>query len=159
MAGSDAVAVDTIAALVMNWDPSSIGYLKYLSDSGAGVMDVSKIRVVGNAVDDVRKDFGTLKIPPSGAKRIGTKIAPRFRVTRFEIKKDELNIDIAAAGDVKKIEYYIDNNICSEDLISENTHGSSKFKKLSNGEHKLKVCVYDTFLNRSEQTIPFFISN
>ncbi|MCM8711468.1 DUF362 domain-containing protein [Clostridium sp. SYSU_GA19001] len=158
MAGRDAVAVDTIAALVMNWDPGSVGYLKYLSDSGAGVMDVTKIRVAGKAVDDVRKDFGTLKVPPSGAKRIGTKIAPRFRVKRFEVKENELNIDIAAFKDVKKVEYYIDDNICSEDLNFKNIHGSSKFKKLPQGEHKLKVCVYDSFLNRSEQTIPFFIS-
>lgn len=159
MAGRDAVSVDTIASLVMNWDPGSVAYLKYLSDSGAGVMDVSKIRVVGKSVDDVRKDFGTIKIPPSGSKKIATKVAPRFRIKRFEVKENEINIDIAAVGDVKKVEFYIDNNICNEDLSSKNHHGTSAFKQLANGEHTIKVCVYDSFLNKSEQTIPFFVNN
>lgn len=159
MAGSDAVAVDTIAALAMNWDPGSIGYLKYLSDSGAGIMDVSKIRVVGNSVDEVRKDFGTLRIPSSGAVKVSSKIAPKFKIAAFEIRNKELNVKITAPADVKKVEYYIDDNICSETLNNKNTHGSAKLKKLTNGEHKLKVRVYDKFLNHSEQIIPFSVSN
>lgn len=159
MAGRDAVSVDTIASLVMNWDPNYINYLKFLSDSGAGVTDISKVRVVGNSVDGVRKDFGTIKIPPSGAKKINTKIAPRFSVKRFEIiGNSKLRVELSCIGDVKKAEFYIDNNICSEDLTDKNTHGSSSFKKLANGEHVLKICVYDSFLNKAEQSIPFFVS-
>ncbi|MCM0648287.1 DUF362 domain-containing protein [Clostridium swellfunianum] len=159
MAGKDAVAVDTTAALVMNWDPSSVAYLRYLSDSGFGNMDVSKIRVAGNSVDEVRKDFGTLKIPPSGSKKIGTKVAPRFRVLSFELDDDELRVKLAAESSVKKVEYYIDNSILSEDLTSLNTKGKASMPKLSKGEHTLKICVYDEFFNHSEQTIPFHINS
>lgn len=159
MAGRDAVAVDTVASLVMNWDPDSVTYLKYLSDSGAGVMDVSKIRVAGNSVDEVRKDFGTLKIPPSGSRKIATKIAPKFKVESFEINNKELKVKIAAQGNVKKVEYYIDDNICSEDLTCRNTKGSSSMNKLSAGQHILKIRIYDEFLNHSEQTIPFYTND
>lgn len=159
MAGLDAVSVDTIAALVMNWDPDSVSYLKYLNSSGAGIMDVSKIRVFGNAVDDVRKDFGTIKVPTSGGRRISTKIAPTFRVTKFEINGSKLKVDIAAKGDVKKVEYYIDNNICPVDVCGNNKNVSCSMNKLANGEHKLKICAYDKFLNRSEQIISFLVNN
>jgi uncharacterized protein (DUF362 family) len=159
MAGTDAVSVDTIAALVMNWDPSSISYLKYLSDSGIGITDVAKIRVSGNTVDEVRKDFGTLKIPPSGSRKISTKIAPRFRIISFAASSKELDVKIAVDGDAAKVEYYIDNYICSEDLYGSNTKGGSRVKNLSNGEHTMKIRVYDRFLNCSEQTIPFYIND
>lgn len=89
MAGRDAVAVDAIAALVMNWDPDSIAYLKYLNNSDVGSSQISNIRVVGKSVDEVRKDFTVIKLPPSGGCKIGTKIAPKFRITRFEIKSDK----------------------------------------------------------------------
>jgi uncharacterized protein (DUF362 family) len=159
MAGSDAVAVDSIASLVMNWDPGSVAYLKYLSDSCIGVMDVSKIRVVGKTVDEVRKDFGTLKVPPSGSRKIATKISPKFRIASFAINNKELDVKIAVQGAAKKVEYYIDNNICSEDLTVSNKKGSCSTNKLLNGEHILKIRVYDEFLNHSEQTIPFYIND
>lgn len=158
MAGKDAVAVDTIASLVMNWDPDSVGYLKYLGDSGIGVNDVSRIEVLGNSVDEVRKDFGTLKIPPSGSRRIETKIAPRFIVKNFELSAKELKIKLSIQGDACKVEFFIDDNILSSDLTAANTNESCTISKLSPGEHTLKVVVYDRFLNHSKQTIPFFIS-
>jgi uncharacterized protein (DUF362 family) len=159
MAGKDAVAVDTIATLVMNWDPDSVGYLKYLGESGAGVNDVSRIRVVGNSVDEVRKDFGTLKIPPSGSRKIQTKIAPRFTVKSFDLSGKELKIKLSVHGDVCKTEFYIDGNILSSEITSKSREGSCTIGRLSEGEHKLKVVVYDRFLNHSEQTIPFFINS
>jgi uncharacterized protein (DUF362 family) len=159
ISGKDAVAVDTIAALVMNWDPGSVAYLRYLSDSGIGVMDVSKIRVVGNTVDEVRKDFGTLRTPPSGSRKIANKIAPKFIITSLQANNHEINVKISSLDEVSKIEYYIDDSICSEDLTMKNKHGSSKINKLPSGEHKMKIRVYDKFLNHSEQIIPFYISD
>lgn len=157
MAGRDAVAVDTIEALMMNLDPESVQYLKYISDSGYGIMDVSKIRVCGKQVDDVRKDFGLVKMPVTGARKISTKIAPRFTIKDMKINDNGLDIDLKVNGDAVKVEFYIDDVICSEDLSKNNKKGSSLFKGLSSGEHKLRVCVYDKYLNHSEETIPFSI--
>lgn len=159
MAGKDAVAVDTIAALVMNYDPESIAYLQYLDKSGAGIGDVSKIRIVGKTVDDVRKDFAVIKLPTSGGAKVGTKVSPKFSIIRFEIKRHELNVEISVTGEAKKIEYYIDDNILCKDLTNKKSRGSARASRLPNGEHKLKVRVYDRFLNHSEQIIPFFVSN
>ena len=48
IAGKDAVATDTVAALIMGWDPQSVQHLVYLSRSGCGIMDPSKIDVLGS---------------------------------------------------------------------------------------------------------------
>jgi uncharacterized protein (DUF362 family) len=159
MAGKDAVAVDTIAALVMNYDPKSIAYLQYLHKSGTGFSDVSKIRVVGKTVDDVRKDFAVIKLPSSGGAKIETRVSPKFKIIRFEIKRYELNVEICVTGEAEKIEYYIDDSILCEDLTSKKSKGSVKLSQLPQGEHKLKIRVYDRFLNHTEQIIPFFVPN
>lgn len=47
LAGRDAVAVDTIEALLMNWDPLSVGHLCYLNQSGGIPPEFSALRRLG----------------------------------------------------------------------------------------------------------------
>ena len=54
IAGTDAVAVDAVAAAVMGFDPRSIGYLAYADAAGLGTIDLDRITVVGDAINDVR---------------------------------------------------------------------------------------------------------
>lgn len=155
IAGRDAVAVDTVAALTMNWDPESVAYLRTLSESKAGIIDTARIRVVGKEVDAVRKNFGTMKIPPSGASRIATKIAPIFIVKKFIIGSSEIKVEVVSRDKIHKIEYYLDGNVYLGDLNSIDRHGSFTIHNLASGIHRLKVCAYDRFMNKSEQTIEF----
>jgi uncharacterized protein (DUF362 family) len=57
MAGRDAVAVDTVAAVIMGCRPRDVDYLVMLETDGLGVADPSKIRVVGKSIEEVQKDF------------------------------------------------------------------------------------------------------
>jgi uncharacterized protein (DUF362 family) len=57
MASSDAVALDTIEALVMVCDPTKVPYLQMLADSGLGTNDPEKITVVGKQVSEVRENL------------------------------------------------------------------------------------------------------
>jgi uncharacterized protein (DUF362 family) len=57
LAGKNAVAVDTIEALVMRCDPAKVPHLTMLEASGLGTTDVSKITVVGKQVAEVAKPF------------------------------------------------------------------------------------------------------
>lgn len=43
LAGSDPVAVDTVAASLMGFDPQAIGYLRLLGEQGLGMNDMAKI--------------------------------------------------------------------------------------------------------------------
>jgi len=57
LAGRNAVALDTVATLVMRCDPKEIGYLTKLETSGLGTTDIAKIKLVGKAIADVSKAF------------------------------------------------------------------------------------------------------
>jgi gluconolactonase len=57
LAGRNAVAVDTIASLVMKCDPRKVPYLTKLEADGLGTADVSKITVVGKQVSEVARAF------------------------------------------------------------------------------------------------------
>ncbi len=55
IAGTDAVAVDAVAAAVMGFNPTMIGYLVYAREAGLGTIDLDRIRVVGDPIAQVRR--------------------------------------------------------------------------------------------------------
>ena len=55
LAGRDSVAVDTVAALIMGWDPRSVRHLNYLGADGLGNADPAKILITGRRVAEVRR--------------------------------------------------------------------------------------------------------
>lgn len=57
LAGRNAVAVDTIQALVMKCDPKRVPHLTKLEADGLGTTDTSRITVVGKQVSEVAKAF------------------------------------------------------------------------------------------------------
>jgi uncharacterized protein (DUF362 family) len=57
VAGTDAVAVDAVAAAVMGFDPLRIGYLHYAQQAGLGVADLERIHVLGDPIARVRRRF------------------------------------------------------------------------------------------------------
>jgi uncharacterized protein (DUF362 family) len=57
LAGKNAIAVDTIAALVMKCVPSKVPYLTALQIDGLGTTDPGQISVVGKAVSEVAQPF------------------------------------------------------------------------------------------------------
>jgi len=59
LAGKNAVAVDTVEALVMKCDPKKVPYLTKLEVDGLGTTETAKITVVGNQVADVAKAFAS----------------------------------------------------------------------------------------------------
>ena len=57
LAGKNAVAVDTVEALVMKCDPKKVPHLTMLAADGLGTADISQITVVGKQIADVAKPF------------------------------------------------------------------------------------------------------
>jgi uncharacterized protein (DUF362 family) len=60
IAGTDTVAVDTVGAYLMGFEPGEFGFLQVAQRLGLGSIDMTGIRVVGEEVDKVRKSF----LPP-----------------------------------------------------------------------------------------------
>jgi len=58
LAGTDPLAVDSLTAYLMGFDPDEVGYLYYCKLAGLGIGDISAIKVVGNvALEEVRRRF------------------------------------------------------------------------------------------------------
>ena len=55
IAGTDAVAVNTVAAALLGFDPNSIGFLVLAGRAGLGSADLKTITIGGDALGDVRK--------------------------------------------------------------------------------------------------------
>ncbi len=57
IAGTDAVAVDAVAAAVMGFEPREIGYLAYAEVAGLGTADLERIHILGDPIARVRRRF------------------------------------------------------------------------------------------------------
>jgi uncharacterized protein (DUF362 family) len=58
IASTDFLAADTVATILMGFDPDEIGYLHYCKLGGLGAGDLSDIEIVGNAtVEECRQPF------------------------------------------------------------------------------------------------------
>lgn len=57
LAGSDPVAVDSVCARLMGFDSSKIQYLNLAQEACLGISDSSKIKVVGERLEDVARKF------------------------------------------------------------------------------------------------------
>ncbi|MEM2905996.1 MAG: DUF362 domain-containing protein [Candidatus Bathyarchaeia archaeon] len=57
LAGTDFIAVDSVGAYIMGFDPDEVGYLYYADRYGLGVNDLSRIATVGVEPDKVRRRF------------------------------------------------------------------------------------------------------
>jgi len=57
IAGTDGVAVDTVAAYLMGFDPQSIGYLYFCSQDGLGEGDINKIKIIGVPLEECKRTF------------------------------------------------------------------------------------------------------
>jgi uncharacterized protein (DUF362 family) len=58
LAGTDALAVDTLTTHLMGFDPREVGYLEYCGRLGLGVGKLDRIDVLGDAaINEVRREF------------------------------------------------------------------------------------------------------
>ena len=57
IAGLDIVATDTVGCLVMGIDPRKAKFLQLMSKKGLGICDLSKIRVLGESLAEVARNF------------------------------------------------------------------------------------------------------
>lgn len=114
LAGDDAVAVDTIEALLMTWDPSSVEYLNLLAQDGAGYNNTANIHVVGKKVDEMRENFtGKLHLQSYGGKQFDDLTPPSISITSYNLNGDTLDLAFAPKGDMYKLEILVNNQLCS----------------------------------------------
>jgi uncharacterized protein (DUF362 family) len=154
LAGKDAIAVDTVQTLLMNWDPSYVKYLVYLNKSKIGISDTSKIIVKGIQVDKSRKNFSS-KSSTSEYKRIKDHTPPTLTIKKQSYAANYLSMTTQTGNEAIKLEVYLDGELYS--IYQKGSFSQIKldFSKANAGIHKVKLCLYDRFLNHSEKLINF----
>lgn len=151
LAGSDVVALDTVGALVMGYDPRAIPYLQLGAQNGLGITDIGHIQVAGVPVAQARRDFpapypgspavradaqppsATLKAPGGqpwyGAVTIEVEASDNDAVARVELYLDDKQVGMAPAGPHQL------------------TLDTGQYPA---GAHTLRAVVYDRSLNQAE---------
>ncbi len=76
MAGTDPVAVDSVAVRVMGHDPKRINHLRIAAENGLGQIEIDRIKVVGENIDSVRT---SLKLPPANLHELVASFSPLIR--------------------------------------------------------------------------------
>jgi hypothetical protein len=61
LASADSVAIDSVAAKMMGFDPLNIPYLRMCQDRGLGIADPRKIEITGEDIDKVNFEFQVKK--------------------------------------------------------------------------------------------------
>ncbi len=57
VAGLDPVAVDTVGATIMGFDPKKASHISLAAEKGLGICDLDKIRVLGEPIEKTAKTF------------------------------------------------------------------------------------------------------
>jgi len=157
MAGRDPVAVDTVGALVMGYDPASIGYLPLAQQAGLGTMDVSHVRVLGRPVAEVRQDFPVPYGSPSVER--AEREPPTVQITypaEGETVSGVVSVQAAASDNVglARVAFYLDDAYLGLSAAAPYRLALDT-TQYSDGPHTLKAIAYDRALNQTmdEHTI------
>jgi len=57
IAGTDPVAVDTVGAVVMGFNPQKAQHITFAAEKGLGTCNLQRIRILGEPIEKVRKKF------------------------------------------------------------------------------------------------------
>jgi len=153
LAGEDSVAVDTVATLVMNYDPAYVEHIAWANQRELGTMETSVITVLGDHVATVRRDF---PLDHGGAGiTVRADASPpwigKISLTDGETVCGDATIEGSEFGDdrgVVKAELLVDG-----EFVAAISNPSDPFTfvwdstSVPAGEHEVAVTVYDAAFN------------
>jgi len=76
MAGTDPVAVDSVAVRIMGHDPKKIRHIRIAAEEGLGKIDLDQINVVGETMDSLKM---FVKLPPANLTEMVASFSPLMR--------------------------------------------------------------------------------
>ena len=157
LAGEDAVAVDTIHALVTGVDPEKVDYFQMLAEDGVGITDTAFINLVGNIqMDDVNERYSFPGFPYSRVQPVPrTTIyedfeAPVANLDDAALEAGKVTASVSADEDIIKAEISIDGVVV--EVVR--TTGTEVSVDVSNDaiteDSSVTITVYDRFLNGTD---------
>ena len=150
LAGCDIISVDTVNALIMGWDPLSIGYLNHFAESGIGHGNPVNIHVLGEMVGDLRKPFTVKHTNLGGALITQTEGPEIYNVELSGAGDDTDKISLQADNLAVKAELYVNGAIYANKPVENGGCVFALPKGLVDSASEVKILVYDRFLNMTE---------
>jgi uncharacterized protein (DUF362 family) len=151
LAGGDVVAVDTVGALVMGYDPRAIPYLQFGTQSGVGTTDTGHIQVVGMPLAQARRDFPApyARSPAQRADSQSPTVAIAAPVE--EEWQGAVTVEVDADDDdtVVRVELYLDGQLIGQALSPPYQFELDTWQYPS-GAHTLQAVAYDYCLNQAD---------
>jgi len=157
LAGRDAVAVDTVGALVMGYDPQSIPYLGWAAGAGLGTDDVAQVTVHGLRVSQVRRDFPAPYGNPPAQQAEAT--PPSVGITapgEGYVVVEETSVWATASDNeaVAKVEFYVGDPLqAAQAVVTAPPYQATLDLSAYRGQTvTLRAVAYDFALNDAEDT-------
>ena len=152
LAGRDAVSVDTIHSLIIGWDPEKVNHLMFLNNKGHGTIDSARIKVMGKKVHEVKKQFA-MTFERGAVKRYTDFEPPEFTIKSAKIGEGRLDICLEANKEIAKVEVAVDGKAIEQIITDGFDNIALDVGQIKAGKHKIKVAVYDRYLNCTEKQV------
>jgi uncharacterized protein (DUF362 family) len=160
MASRDSVALDTVGALAMGYDPTTIAYIWWAAHRELGTTDTSAITVLGNHVAAVRKVF-----PQRDGSTFVELMAPQM--TDISVYNNDNvwgTVPIVGSGvsdnvGVVKAELEVDGQLTATNRIPPQASFQWDSTTVADGQHTIKVTVYDAALNERAISRNVYVTN
>lgn len=151
LAGKDPIAVDTVHALAIGFDPYKVNHLINLSAFGCA--DATHLRINGDPVHTIRKDFELLGGRGSESKldRTGQ---PQIQIASALIKDTKLHLCVKSEPNhIHMLEVLVDGIRRDEVILGGFENVVLDLGAKARGVREVTVCGYDRYLSSAEQTV------
>ncbi len=151
LAGRDVVAVDTVGALAMGYDPRTIPYLSLAAQSGLGTTNTSHIRVVGIPLSQVRRDFPAPYADSPAQRADAQPPAVSLASPGQEAWQGGVTVLVEASDNdaVGRVELHVDGKRVGQ-VLGPPYEFTIDTGQYSPGVHTIRAVAYDRCLNQSE---------
>jgi uncharacterized protein (DUF362 family) len=154
LAGRDALAVDTIHSLIIGIDPEKVEHIAYLANDNVGIIDTSRIHVVGNVkVDEVRKTFRFPGFPYSWLNpdsrncRYNDFRDPVVTVDDYKLMDDRIIANMSSNEPLVKLEVYI-NGIYADTILEQGVEITLDYENEEiQPDSNIDIYAFDRYLN------------
>jgi uncharacterized protein (DUF362 family) len=153
LAGRDALAADTIHALLIGMDPNKVDHLVLLSNKNVGCINPSRIQVKGIKVHEVKKQF-VMTYERAARKMYSNYDPPAMEIKSAVLKDNKLDLRLALnPKKVCKVEVAVNGQLLENSIINAYDSITLDVNHLSTLKQNITIYAYDQYLNCTEQSL------
>jgi uncharacterized protein (DUF362 family) len=146
LAGSDALAVDAIEALIAGFDPYLVGHLALLAADNAGCINPAFIKVKGTQVVDIKTLFN--EIAPGNLCRYNDYTNPSdVLLSSCTISNNEINLSLEINEEIAKVEIAYGDTVLNPIIIGDYSSITLPCPVENGDANRVNVFIYDKYLN------------